>query len=61
MCEYTYPNGQKCKRKPLKGSKYCSLHIPFEEGELLYGDKIREIKKRAFERTLERGVKTFEG
>jgi len=61
VCEYTYPNGQKCKRKPLKGSKYCSLHIPFEEGELLYGDKIREIKKRAFERTLERGVKTFEG
>ncbi|AFK23134.1 potassium channel family protein [Pyrococcus sp. ST04] len=61
MCEYVYSSGKKCRRKPLKGSKYCSLHIPFEEGELLYGDKIREIKRRAFERALERGVRTFEG
>ncbi|AEC51183.1 hypothetical protein PNA2_0265 [Pyrococcus sp. NA2] len=61
MCEYIYSNGRKCKRKPLKGSKYCSLHIPFEEGELLYGEKIKEIKRRAFERAIERGVRSFEG
>ncbi|AEH24213.1 potassium channel family protein [Pyrococcus yayanosii] len=61
MCEYTYSNGKKCRRKPLKGSKYCSLHIPFEEGELLYGEKIKEIKRRAFEKALERGVRNFEG
>jgi len=61
VCEYTYSNGKKCRRKPLKGSKYCSLHIPFEEGELLYGDRIKYIKKRAFERALERGIRNFEG
>ncbi|CAB49417.1 potassium channel family protein [Pyrococcus abyssi] len=61
MCEYTYSNGKKCRRKPLKGSKYCSLHIPFEEGELLYGEKIKYIKRRAFERALERGIRHFEG
>ncbi|MFA4668618.1 ion channel [Pyrococcus kukulkanii] len=61
MCEYVYSSGKKCRRKALKGSKYCSLHIPFEEGELLYGEKIKEIKRRAFEKALERGVRHFEG
>ncbi|WP_175059534.1 potassium channel family protein [Thermococcus sp. 2319x1] len=61
MCEYVFENGKKCGTKSLAGSKYCSLHIPFEEGELLYGEKIREIKEKAFKRKLERGVRYFEG
>ncbi|KPU62493.1 potassium transporter Kef [Thermococcus sp. EP1] len=61
MCEYTFENGEKCRIKAISGSKYCSLHIPFEEGELLYGEKIKEIKERAFKRKLERGVRHFEG
>ena len=61
MCEYVFENGGKCKTKSLAGSKYCSLHIPFEEGELLYGERIREIKEKAFKRKLERGVRYFEG
>ncbi|MBO8174701.1 MAG: two pore domain potassium channel family protein [Thermococcus sp.] len=61
MCEYVYENGEKCKTKPLQGSQYCSLHIPYEEGELLYGEKIKEIKKRAFLKKLKRGVTYFEG
>ncbi|ALV62874.1 hypothetical protein ADU37_CDS11750 [Thermococcus sp. 2319x1] len=61
MCEYVFENGKKCGTKSLAGSKYCSLHIPLEEGELLYGGKIREIKEKAFKRKLERGVRYFEG
>lgn len=45
MCEYTYENGKRCRLKPLDGSKYCPLHIPREEGEALYGEKIRGIKR----------------
>ncbi|WP_167885164.1 MULTISPECIES: potassium channel family protein [unclassified Thermococcus] len=61
MCEYVYENGEKCRIKPLQGSKYCSLHIPYEEGELLYGDKIKEIKEKAFLKRLKRGITYFEG
>jgi hypothetical protein len=61
MCEYTYENGKKCRLKPLDGSKYCALHIPREEGEALYGEKLREIKSRAFERRLKSGQTYFEG
>lgn len=61
MCEYVYENGRKCDKKALKGSNYCSLHISFEEGELLYGEKIREIKEKAFQKKLERGITYFEG
>ena len=61
MCEYIFENGEKCKTKALTGSKYCSLHVPLDEGELLYGERLKEIKKRAFERKLERGIRYFEG
>ncbi|MDI3476287.1 MAG: hypothetical protein PWQ79_1939 [Thermococcaceae archaeon] len=61
MCEYTYENGKKCRLKPLEGSKYCALHIPREEGEALYGEKIKEIKREAFERRLKTGQTYFEG
>ncbi|ALM76511.1 hypothetical protein TBCH5v1_2622 [Thermococcus barophilus] len=61
MCEYVYENGQKCRTKPLKGSNFCSLHIPYEEGELLYGEKIKEIKKKAFLKKIRRGITYFEG
>ena len=61
MCEYTYENGMKCRLKPLNGSKYCALHIPREEGEALYGDELKEIKREAFERRLKSGQSYFEG
>jgi len=61
MCEYIYENGHKCDKKALKDSNYCSLHIPFEEGELLYGEKIKEIKEKAFQKKLEREITYFEG
>jgi len=61
MCEYVYENGQKCRTKPLKGSNFCSLHIPYDEGELLYGEKIKEIKKKAFLKKIRRGITYFEG
>ncbi|WP_297536476.1 potassium channel family protein [Thermococcus sp.] len=61
MCEYTYENGQKCRLKPVEGSKYCPLHIPFEEGEKLLGDKIGEVKAETFQRRLKVGQSYFEG
>jgi len=45
MCDYTYRNGERCRLKPLEGSKYCPLHIPFEEGERLLGrEELAQIK-----------------
>ena len=61
MCEYTYENGQKCRLKPVEGSSYCPLHIPFEEGEKLLGDKIKEVKAETFQRRLKVGQSYFEG
>lgn len=61
MCEYIYENGKKCRLKPLEGSKYCVLHIPREEGEVLYGERLKEIKKEAFEKRLKVGQTYFEG
>jgi len=61
MCEYTYENGKKCRLKPLDGSKYCPLHIPYEEGEALLGEKIKEVKASTFQRRLKAGQSHFEG
>ncbi|WP_297461487.1 potassium channel family protein [Thermococcus sp.] len=61
MCEYTYENGKKCRLKPVEGSKYCALHIPFEEGEKLLGERIKEIKEETFQRRLKQGQTYFEG
>ncbi|WP_048149837.1 potassium channel family protein [Palaeococcus ferrophilus] len=61
MCEYAYRNGRKCRKRPLEGSKFCPLHIPYEEGEALFGEKIREIKREAFLKELKRGRRYFEG
>ncbi len=61
MCEYTYENGQKCRLKPLEGSKYCPLHIPYEEGEKLFGERIKELKAQKFEERLKAGQTYFEG
>jgi len=61
MCEYTYENGKKCRLKPIEGSKYCALHIPFEEGEKLFGEEIKRIKEEAFQRRLRAGQTYFEG
>ncbi len=61
MCEYIYENGQKCRLKSLEGSKYCPLHIPYEEGEKLFGERIKELKARKFEERLRAGQTYFEG
>ncbi|WP_297479110.1 two pore domain potassium channel family protein, partial [Thermococcus sp.] len=61
MCEYTYENGKKCRLKPVEGSKYCPLHIPYDEGEALLGDKIKELKAETFQRRLKIGQSYFEG
>ncbi|ASJ02620.1 potassium transporter Kef [Thermococcus profundus] len=61
MCEYVYANGKKCRLKPLEGSKFCPLHVPYEEGESLLGDGIREIKRKKFEERLKAGRSYFEG
>jgi len=61
LCDYIYKNGRKCRLKPLEGSKYCPLHIPFEEGEQLLGDNLREVKEKTFQRRLKAGQSYFEG
>jgi len=61
MCEYVYENGRKCRLKPVKGSKYCPLHIPYEEGERLLGERIKELKEETFRRRLKVGQSYFEG
>jgi len=61
MCEYVYENGKKCRLKPLEGSKYCPLHVPYEEGEALLGERIREVKDEAFQKRLRMGQSYFEG
>ena len=61
MCEYVYENGKKCRLKPVEGSKYCPLHIPYEEGEQLLGEKIKELKEETFKRRLKVGQSYFEG
>ena len=61
MCEYVYENGKKCRLKPLEGSKYCPLHVPYEEGEALLGERIREVKEDTFLRRLKVGQSYFEG
>ena len=61
MCEYTYESGKKCRLKPVEGSKYCPLHIPYEEGEKLLGEEIKKVKEEAFLRRLEAGQTYFEG
>ncbi|ASJ11940.1 potassium channel family protein [Thermococcus thioreducens] len=61
MCEYTYENGQKCRLKPVEGSKYCPLHIPYDEGERLLGEEIKKVKEEAFLRRLKAGQTYFEG
>jgi hypothetical protein len=61
LCEYVYKNGRKCRLKPLEGSKYCPLHISFEEGEKLLGDKLQEVKEKTFQRRLKAGQSYFEG
>ncbi|AFL94702.1 hypothetical protein CL1_0494 [Thermococcus cleftensis] len=61
MCEYTYENGKKCRLKPVEGSKYCPLHIPYDEGERLLGEEIKRVKEEAFLRRLKSGHTYFEG
>jgi len=61
MCEYVYENGQKCRLKPLEGSKYCPLHIPYDEGERLFGEEIQRIKEDTLRRRLKEGHTYFEG
>ncbi len=61
MCEYVYENGQKCRLKPVEGSKYCPLHIPYDEAERLLGEKAGSIKEEAFLRRLKAGHTYFEG
>ncbi|NJE75469.1 potassium channel family protein [Thermococcus sp. ES12] len=61
MCEYTYENGKKCRLKPIEGSAYCPLHIPYDEGEKLLGDEIKRLKEEAFLKRLRAGQTYFEG
>jgi len=61
MCEYVYENGKKCRLKPVEGSKYCPLHISYEEGESLLGERIKEVKAETFQRRLKVGQSYFEG
>ncbi len=61
MCEYTYENGQRCRLKPIEGSAYCPLHIPYDEGERLLGDEIKRVKEEAFLKRLRAGQTYFEG
>lgn len=61
MCEYTYSNGRKCRLKPIGGSKFCPLHIPYEEGEKLLGEEIKRVKAEKFEERLKAGQTYFEG
>ncbi|WP_099209265.1 potassium channel family protein [Thermococcus henrietii] len=61
MCEYVYENGKKCRLKPVEGSRYCPLHIPYDEGESLLGEGIKELKAETFKRRLKVGQSYFEG
>jgi hypothetical protein len=61
MCEYVYENGRKCRLKPLEGSKYCPLHIPYDEAEELLGEEAKRVKEEAFKRRLKSGQTYFEG
>ncbi|ASJ08694.1 potassium transporter Kef [Thermococcus siculi] len=61
MCEYVYENGQRCRLKPVEGSKYCPLHIPYDEAERLLGDDAKRVKEEAFLRRLKQGHTYFEG
>lgn len=55
MCEYIYENGKKCRLKLLEGLKYCVFYIFREEGEVVYGERLKEIKKEVFEKRLKVG------
>ncbi|NJE79655.1 two pore domain potassium channel family protein, partial [Thermococcus sp. GR4] len=55
MCEYTYESGKRCRLKSLEGSKYCALHISYDEGERLFGEDIKRIKEEAFLKRLKEG------
>ncbi|WP_456421068.1 potassium channel family protein [Thermococcus sp.] len=61
MCEYTYENGRKCRLKPVEGSKYCPLHIPYEEGERLLGENIKLLKDETFNKRIKMGQNYYEG
>ncbi|NPA47189.1 MAG: two pore domain potassium channel family protein [Thermococci archaeon] len=61
MCEFVYSNGRKCRLKPLEGSKYCPLHVPYDEGERIAGDEIRNIKEETFRRRIREGQTYYEG
>jgi len=61
MCEFVYSNGRKCRLKPLEGSKYCPLHVPYDEGERIAGDEIRNVKEETFKRRVKEGQLYFEG
>lgn len=61
MCEYVYENGKKCRLKPIDGSRYCPLHVPYEEGESLLGDRVKGLKDETFQRRLKVGQSYFEG
>ncbi len=61
MCKYVYSNGQKCRLKPIEGSKYCPLHVPYKEGESIAGPDIRTLKRETMERRLKLGQTYYEG
>jgi len=62
MCEYEYSNGVKCSEDPLKNSRYCALHISFEEGERLLGRKrLEELKLNAVVKKLQNKDLNLEG
>lgn len=61
MCEYIYENGRKCRLKPVEGSSYCPLHIPYDEGEKILGDEIKRVKEETFLKRLKAGQSYFEG
>ncbi len=61
MCEFRYSNGQKCRLKPVEGSKYCPLHISYEEGERIAGERIKELKATTFQRRIKEGQLYYEG
>ncbi len=61
MCEYVYENGRRCGLKAVEGSKYCPLHIPYDEGEKLFGDEIKKIKEKVFAQEIQNGGTYFEG
>lgn len=61
MCEYVYGNGRRCRLRPIPGSGFCALHVPYEEGESLLGEEIKKVKAEKFSERLKRGQTYFEG